>query len=103
MTMQLLDRHGIRIVECTEEIVRVDDALALIAACLESGSTRLLIEACFLPAAFFDLRSRFAGEFLQKLQNYNLQLAAVLPADSYYGERFSEFLAEAKRGRSFRA
>jgi hypothetical protein len=45
----------------------------------------------------------FAGEFLQKLQNYRMRAAGVFPADREYGERFSEFLSEAKRGGSFRA
>ncbi|MBI1818232.1 MAG: DUF4180 domain-containing protein [Deltaproteobacteria bacterium] len=103
MNVKVLDRDGVRIVECTDSITRVDDALDLIAACIERGSTRLLIDSRHLPAAFFDLRSKFAGEFLQKLQNYRLRVAAVFLSEHEYGERFSEFLSEAKRGNSFRA
>lgn len=103
MRVDVLERDGVRIVECVDSITRVADALDLVTACIETGSTRLLLESRHLPAAFFDLRSQFAGEFLQNLQNYRIRLAGVFPAEREYAERFSEFLSEAKRGRSFRA
>lgn len=103
MEVRLLERDGARIVECVSAIRRSQDALELIAAGFEQGSTRLLLESDRLPAAFFELRSGFAGEFLQKLQNYRMRLACVLPAEDAHGERFREFLSEARRGRSFRA
>jgi uncharacterized protein DUF4180 len=102
MQLQVLDRHGVRIVECVDAIGSVGDALDLIAACMERHATRLLLESRNLPLAFFDLRSGFAGEFVQKLQNYHIRLAGVFPSDLGYSERFCEFLSEAKRGRSFR-
>jgi len=103
MRVEVFDRDGVRIVECVESITRVADALGLVTACIENDSTRLLLESRHLPAEFFDLRSGFAGELLQKLQNYRIRLAGVFPSEREYGERFSEFLSEAKRGRSFRA
>ncbi len=102
MEVAVLERQGVRIIEWLEPIARVDDALNLVSTCIEHGSTRLLLDSTRLPAAFFDLRSRFAGEFLQKLENYRMRLAAVFPTDEDHGERFSEFLTETKRGRSFR-
>jgi hypothetical protein len=97
------ERDGVRIVECVGPIAQVDDALGLVAACVEQGSTRLLLESRHLPADFFELRTRFAGEFLQKLQNYRIRLAGVFPPEAPYGERFRELLSEAKRGRGFRS
>jgi hypothetical protein len=102
MKTKLHDHGGVRIVECDAAIERADDALALVTACFENDATRVLLEARQLPAAFFELRTRFAGEFVQKLQNYGIRLAAVLPAPEAHGERFAEFVAEARRGRGFR-
>jgi hypothetical protein len=99
----VLEREGSRIVEWVGAIDRVDDALDLVSACFENNSRRLLLDSSHLPAAFFDLRTRFAGEFLQKFENYQIRLAGLFAADHAYGERFSEFLSEARRGRSFRA
>jgi hypothetical protein len=63
-----------------------------------------LIDSTILPEACFELRSRFAGEFIQKIQNYRIRLAAVFPLESSNGrERFGQFLAEARRGHGFRA
>ena len=103
MLVEVRVREGVCIVEGMESIARVDDALDLVAACIERASTRLLLESRHLPTAFFDLRSRFAGEFLQKLQNYRIRVAGVSPSEHGYNERFREFLLEAKQGRSFRA
>jgi hypothetical protein len=94
--------NGVPIVECSDEVQRMDDAVDLLAACVEAGSRRLLLDSSYLPPAFFDLSSRFAGEFLQKLENYRLQVAGVFPGGSDYSDRFREFLAEARTGRSFR-
>jgi hypothetical protein len=103
LRVQRLERGGARLLECTDEIAQLDDALALVSACIEHGSHGLLIHAQNLPPAFFALHSRFAGEFLQKFQNYRIRLAIVI-ADTHSADpRFAEFLSEAKRGHSFRA
>ena len=94
---------GVRVVEWLEPIETSSDALALVAACFEHDAHAVLLEAGVLPPAFFELRTGFAGDFLQKLENYQLRLAAVFPADRAYAERFREFLAEAKRGSRFRS
>jgi Domain of unknown function (DUF4180) len=74
----------------------------LVAACFEHDAERVLLESHVLPAAFFDLSSGFAGEFLQKFSNYRIRLGAVFPSKDGYSERFREFLLEARRGRGFR-
>ncbi len=103
MQLRKVERGGVRFVECVEPIAQVSEVLELVAGCIEHDATGVLIESRMLPPEFFDLRSGFAGEFLQKLVNYGLRLAAVFPNEAAYGERFREFLVEAKRGRSFRS
>jgi len=103
MKVQLSERAGAKIVSCAEPITSVDDALALIASCIENDSQLLLLDGEQLPPAFFELRSRFAGEFVQKLANYRLRVAACFVSGPERSERFEEFLREARRGRDFRA
>jgi len=103
MTIRVVERSGVRFVECAAPIARVDDALNLVSACIERQVHRLFIDSVFLPDAFFDLRSGVAGEFVQKMQNYHIRLAAVFPSEAEYGERFAEFLREARHGHGFRA
>jgi hypothetical protein len=101
MRVSVIERNGVRIVVCAEPLARVEDALGLVTACIENEAS-LLLEASDLPPAFFELRSGFAGELLQKLQNYRIRLAGVFPPDAAHGPRFAEFVSEARRGRGFR-
>lgn len=102
MQVELRERDGVRYLECTGAM-GPGDAMALVAACLEHGAGGVLLESHHLPPAFFDLRTGFAGELLQKLQNYGLRLAGVFASEEQYGERVRELLREARRGRGFRA
>jgi hypothetical protein len=99
----LRDFGGVRVVEWLDPITGTGDALALVAACFEHDARAVLLEDHVLPPAFFELRTGFAGEFLQKLENYQIRLAAVFPSERAYAERFREFLAEARNGRRFRS
>ena len=93
---------GQRFTECGIDIVRVDDAIELVTACIEEQTGRVLIDAARLPDDFFDLKTRFAGGFIQKLQNYRVKTAIVVPAYAEHGERFAEFVHEARTGNGFR-
>ncbi|WP_428263940.1 DUF4180 domain-containing protein [Haliangium sp.] len=53
----------------------------------------ILAEQDFAPE-FFDLRSGLAGEFFQKLVNYRVRAAIVLPDPSAHGDRFRELAYE---------
>ena len=66
MNVRVVEGPDGRILECASAIDGVDDAIGLVTACIEHGTNRLLIDARWLPDAFFDLRTRSAGEFLQK-------------------------------------
>ena len=103
MKTTALERSSAKILECLEPIGSAGDALGLVSACVENDATRILLEDRHLPPAFFDLRSGFAGEFIQKLLNYRMQLAVVFSDVSSHGERFEQFVLEARRGRGFRA
>ncbi|OQS50959.1 DUF4180 domain-containing protein [Chromobacterium violaceum] len=99
MTYQILLSGKHRVLEWRGELRDASQAAELISACIGEDCARLLIPREALPEAFFQLSSRFAGEFLQQLQNYRLRTAVVIDAQRDYGERFGEFLREAKRGR----
>jgi hypothetical protein len=55
-----------------------------------------------LPAAFFDLSSRQAGELLQRPRTYGIRLAVLVPPEGVAtSRRFGEMVAEERRGREF--
>jgi hypothetical protein len=78
------------------------DPIAALVCCIEYGARALLYEGGALPAAFFDLSSGLAGELVQKLTNYGVRMAAVVPDLSVHSPRFREFAREANNGQQFR-
>ena len=71
----------------------VNDIASVMSSAFENGGAVLLTEAELGPE-FFALRSRLAGELFQKIMNYSLRLALVVPEPERYGDRFSELVYE---------
>jgi hypothetical protein len=84
------------------EGARPVDPLRAVVACIESGTYALLLDDGALPAAFFDLSTGVAGDVVQKLVNYGVRMAAVVPALDAHSVRFREFAGEANRFAQFR-
>jgi hypothetical protein len=97
MEYELIASEPFPIVEARSPLTSINDAMDLIGAGMEHDTDRLLLDSAVLPEAFFELRTRFAGELLQKLQNYRFRTAVVISSDREYSERFNEYLIEAKR------
>lgn len=70
------------------------DISEVIGACI--GGDGLILSESDLAPEFFDLRSGLAGEFFQKMINYKLRVAIIMPDTTAYGERFSELAYEHK-------
>lgn len=103
MHTRLLPGTRVAIIEPLEAVLSVQDALNIVSASYESNSNKVLLRAEQLPPEFFELQTRFAGEFIQKLVNYRLYVAAVFEEYRAYSERFREYIGEARRGQQFRS
>jgi hypothetical protein len=75
-----------------------DDALSLIyeSGALDSGKM-ILYQNQIVPE-FFDLKTRLAGEILQKFSNYRLQLAIIGDFSVYRSKSLQDFIRECNRG-----
>lgn len=78
------------------------DAAAVIGACIESGADRLLLDQDALAPEFFDLSTGVAGALVQRLTQYEIRMAGVVPDLSIHSRPFQDFAREANRGRWFR-
>ncbi|WP_082672577.1 DUF4180 domain-containing protein [Luteimonas abyssi] len=103
MKLQPIQRSDQTIMACIAGITDARDSMELAYACSDADTDLLLIHAGALPPAFFQLRTGFAGEFVQRLVDTRLRVAAVFDPDDAYPERFHEFLREARRHPQFRA
>ncbi|MBN1424043.1 DUF4180 domain-containing protein [Candidatus Fermentibacteria bacterium] len=78
------------------------DPSSIVAQCIEQDTRSILLDQDALPPAFFDLSTGIAGELMQRLTTYGIQMASVVPNVSAHSQRFQEFAREANRGHQFR-
>ena len=75
-------------------MLQSNDDIAELVSQAFSHDGALLVHETELGPAFFDLRTRLAGELFQKFMNYGLRLAIVVAKPEQYGERFRELAFE---------
>lgn len=69
----------------------------LVGACYERNLWSVLFDEGSLRPEFFDLSSGAAGDMVQKLVNYGIRVAAVVPDVTAYSEAFRDFARESNR------
>ena len=69
-----------------------EDIPDAVGACL--GMEGLILKEADLSPEFFELGSGLAGELFQKLVNYRVRTAIIVPNPEGYGERFAELAHE---------
>ena len=79
-------------------INEVQDALDLMVDLGSQGCDRMIIHERNLNRGFFDLKTRLAGEILQKFSNYNVRLAIIGDFSKYESLSLRDFIRESNRG-----
>lgn len=100
MNYRVVEYKEVRYIECLAGDGRIEsecDALDLIGICGEHVTHRLLLHEENLSEDFFNLKTGLAGAVLQKLINYWVKTAAVLPPERANAGRFGEMVLEANR------
>lgn len=95
--------HQMRVLECAPEgktIQNDRDAVELIAEAMEAGAHIVVIPVERFDHSFFRLRTRVAGEIVQKFVQYRRRLVIVGDISTYLAESsaFEAFVHEANRG-----
>ena len=78
------------------------DPAAVVTECIEHGARAVLFDDGALPPGFFDLSTGMAGTLVQRVTQYDLRMAAVVPDPAAHSAAFRDFAREANRGRHFR-
>lgn len=79
----------------------VQDALDLMADCNYQGAEKMILYEKNILPDFFDLKTKIAGEILQKYSNYRMQLAIVGDFTKFSSKSLSDFIYESnKTGRT---
>lgn len=77
-----------------------EDAAELLMNCLYQDSDSIIVYKYNLPPAFFDLKTKLAGDILQKFSTYNGRLAIIGDFSKYESKSLQDFIYESnKQGR----
>ena len=101
----LLERNGIKLLICDAETrVRTDrDAANLVAEAFSNRAEWVVIPVECLDDDFFRLKTRIAGELIQKFVTYRRKLAIIGDISRFVesSDSLRDFVYEANRGNQF--
>lgn len=81
-------------------ITDVQSALDLMATVsYEVGCDRIIIHKSLITEEFFDLKTRLAGEILQKFINYQTRIAIIGDFSTYSSKSLRDFIYECNKGK----
>lgn len=81
-------------------ITDVQSALDLIATVnYEAGCNRIILHKSAVCEDFFNLKTRLAGEILQKFVNYHVKIAIIGDFSEYSSKNFKDFIYESNKGK----
>jgi hypothetical protein len=100
---EIAGHHCLIIGEGWPVVRDANGARDLVQEAMNHGASMIAVPVDLLDPAFFELRSGLAGEILQKLANYRLNLAVVgdISAHVATSDALRDFVVEANRGESF--
>ena len=103
MPETVVRRHGTRVLVCEPDgpPLRTDrDAVEIVGQAWDHGVGTVVIPVARLGADFFRLRTRVAGEIVQKFVTYKIRLVIVgaPPPDAMESDAWRAFVAESNRG-----
>lgn len=89
-----------KILEITDPDFRIqtlDDAIQLIGNASYNQYEKIVLQQQHLNPTFFDLKSQFAGEVLQKFSNYNMKLDIICDIESFSSKSLQDFIGESNK------
>jgi len=79
------------------EIRNTQDVLDLMANADYLGARKIIVHSKQIIPDFFDLKTRIAGEILQKFMNYDVQLAIIGDFSVYASKSLKGFIYESNQ------
>ena len=103
MDIRIIEKNGVEIaiVNSNEELIKdVQSALDLMATVIyQAGANRIILNKSTICEDFFDLKTRLAGDILQKFINYQTKIAIVGDYSTYSSKSLKDFIYESNKGR----
>lgn len=80
-------------------IANSEDGVDLLGNIYYQGFDRVIIHEKNIAPEFFDLKTKIAGEILQKFSNYRVRLAIVGEFSKYNSQSLKDFIYESNKGK----
>ncbi len=93
-------KNNLSLAELADEhflISRPQDVLDIFGHLMAKDCERIIIHERNLHSDFFDLKTRFAGEVLQKFSNYRVKLVIVGNFEKYKSKSLQDFIFESNK------
>jgi hypothetical protein len=100
MQIEIIEINGIKIAEVISAdivIKNIQDAIDLMADSFYQGSHKIIIKEENITPEFFDLKTKIAGDILQKFSNYKVQLAIVGDFSKFESKSLRDFIFESNK------
>lgn len=94
--------NGIKIAEViSNEIIihNLEDALDLMGNIYYQGYDKMILHQKNITSLFFDLKTKLAGDILQKFAQYQMPLIIIGDFSMYSSKSLSDFIYESNQGR----
>ncbi len=88
----------IAVIEKNEMINGIQDILDIMATAQYNDCTGIAVYKESLGEKFFELRTGYAGEILQKFSNYNMKIAIIGDFSVYKSKSLKDFIYESNKG-----
>ncbi len=101
MEIKLIKKDATTIAEVTANniiISEVQDALDIMADCSYQGAEKIIFYEKNLHPDFFDLKTKLAGDILQKFSNYRMCMAIIGDFSKYTSKSLRDFIYESNKG-----
>ena len=85
------------IVVLEDDNLQIRDAQTFLEIMYSAGGDTLVIRKENLDPSFFDLKSRLAGEILQKVSNYRVRLIIIGDFSGISSKSLHDFISESNR------
>ena len=101
MNIKIIEHNGTQVAQLESsnvKILDVHDALDLMGNADYQGARCVMVSEEHFSPEFFDLKTKIAGEILQKYAQYSFKLAIVGEFEKYESNALNAFILECNRG-----
>lgn len=103
MNIKVWNENGVDIAQVDHHDILITDmqsALDLMATVTyEAGCNRMIIRKSLISEGFFDLKTRLAGDIIQKFINYQFKVAIIGDFSMYSSKSLKDFIFESNNGK----